>query len=88
MRKEVEVLFEGFDTNIYGVTKEFSKDLVNEFDLIKEDFCFLHVGHWLQGDMGEIEKDIGMLIKTFFETFKNQKINLHLKVKWNTLYNG
>ena len=67
------------DTNIYGVsTNEFSKDLVNEFDLIKEDFCFLHVGHWLQGDMGGDRKDIGMLIKTFFETFKNQKINLLL----------
>ena len=56
-----------------GVTKEFSKDLVDEFKLIKEDFCFLHVGHWLQGNMGEDRKDISMLVKTFLETFKNQK---------------
>ena len=71
--KPVEVLFEGADTDIYGVTKEFSKDLVDEFKLIKEDFCFLHVGHWLQGNMGEDRKDISMLVKTFLETFKNQK---------------
>ena len=71
--KPVEVLFEGADTDIYGLTKEFSKDLVDEFKLIKEDFCFLHVGHWLQGNMGEDRKDISMLVKTFLETFKNQK---------------
>ena len=71
--KPVEVLFEGADTDIYGVTKEFSKDLVDEFKLIKEDFCFLHVGHWLQGNIGEDRKDISMLVKTFLETFKNQK---------------
>ena len=34
--KPVEVWFEGADTDIYGVTKEFSKDLVDEFKLIKE----------------------------------------------------
>ena len=71
--KPVEVLFEGVDTNIYGKTNEFSKDLLSEFDTIEEDFCFLHVGHWLQGNLGEDRKDISMLVKTFFETFKNQK---------------
>ena len=71
--KPIEVLFEGVDTDVYGTTKEFSKDLVDEFKLIKEDFCFLHVGHWLQGDLGQDRKDIGMLVKTFCETFKNQK---------------
>ena len=54
-------MFEGVDLNIYGVTNEFSKDLVEQFKLIKEDFCFLHVGHWLQGNMGEDRKDISML---------------------------
>lgn len=71
--KPIEVLFEGVDTDVYGTTREFSKDLVDEFKLIKEDFCFLHVGHWLQGDLGKDRKDIGMLVKTFCETFKNQK---------------
>ena len=72
-QKPVEVLFEGVDTDIYGKTNEFSKELLEEFEPIKEDFCFLHVGHWLQGNMGEDRKDISMLVKTFCETFKNQK---------------
>ena len=69
----IEVLFEGADTEIYKPTKEFSKDLVDELKGIKEDFCFLFVGHWLQGGLGHDRKDLGMLIKTFLETFKNQK---------------
>jgi len=69
----IEVLFEGTDTNIYKSTKEFSKELVDELKGIKEDFCFLFVGHWLQGGLGHDRKDLGMLIKTFLETFKNQK---------------
>ena len=71
--KPIEVLFEGTDTNIYKTTKEFSKDLVDTLKEIKEDFCFLFVGHWLQGGLGNDRKDLGMLIKTFLETFKNQK---------------
>ena len=70
--KPVEVLFEGTDIEIYKETKEFSKDLVDTFNEIEEDFCFLFVGHWLQGGLGNDRKDIGMLIKTFCETFKNQ----------------
>jgi len=69
----IEVLFEGADTNIYKSTKEFSKELVDELKGIKEDFCFLFVGHWLQGSLGHDRKDLGMLIKTFLETFKNEK---------------
>jgi|LWDU01.1.fsa_nt_gi glycosyltransferase involved in cell wall biosynthesis len=69
----IEVLFEGADTNIYKPTKEFSKELVDELKVIKEDFCFLFVGHWLQGSLGNDRKDLGMLIKTFLETFKNKK---------------
>jgi len=69
----IEVLFEGADTEIYKLTKEFSKDLVDELKSIKEDFCFLFVGHWLQGNLGQDRKDLGMLIKTFYESFKNKK---------------
>ena len=72
-QKPIEVLFEGADTEIYKPTKEFSKDLIGELKGIKEDFCFLFVGHWLQGGLGNDRKDLGMLIKTFLETFKNQK---------------
>ena len=45
--KPIEVLFEGSDTNLYKPTKDFSKDLVDEFEGIEEDWCFLFVGHWL-----------------------------------------
>jgi len=68
----IEVLFEGADTELYKPTKEFSEDLVGELKSIKEDFCFLFVGHWLQGGLGNDRKDLGMLIKTFLETFKNK----------------
>jgi hypothetical protein len=70
--KPIEVLFEGADTNIYKPTKEFSKDLVDTLKEIEEDFCFLFVGHWLQGGIGHDRKDLGMLLKTFLETFKNR----------------
>ena len=38
---------------------------------MKKTFCFLFVGHWLQGNLGEDRKDIGMMLKTFFTTFRN-----------------
>ncbi len=71
-QKPIEVLFEGTDTNIYKKTDEFSKELVTELDKIPEDFVFLYVGHWLNGTLGQDRKDVGMLIKTFLETFKNK----------------
>ena len=73
MIKPMEVLFEGADTNIYKKTNEFSKELVDEMSSIKENFLFLYTGHWLQGKLGHDRKDTGMLVKTFFETFKNKK---------------
>lgn len=32
---------------------------------------FLFVGHWLQGQIGEDRKDVGMMIKTFCTVFKD-----------------
>jgi glycosyltransferase involved in cell wall biosynthesis len=74
LEKPVEVLFEGVDTNIYQKI-----DAVNDSEVwdmlsdIKEDFNYLYVGHWLQGELGQDRKDTGMLIKTFLETFKGKK---------------
>mgnify|MGYP003134921354 CR=1 FL=1 len=73
VQKPLEVLFEGADTNIFKKTKEFSKDLVDEFKSVKEGFNFLYTGHWLQGKLGEDRKDTGMLVKVFSETFKDMK---------------
>ena len=81
VNKPIEVLFEGTDTNIFKKTKVFSKELNDKFSKIKEDFCFLFVGHWLQGDLGNDRKDLGMLIKTFLETFKNMKKSPALLMK-------
>jgi len=61
----IEVLFEGVDTKI------FSKGSGNDvLENVKEDFCFLVVGHWLKGDLGQDRKDIGMAIKTFATVFQ------------------
>lgn len=68
----IEVLFEGVDLNKYFKTIELHKTVVDQLDGIKEDFAFLFVGHWLNGDIGQDRKDVGMLCKVFLETFKNK----------------
>jgi glycosyltransferase involved in cell wall biosynthesis len=78
----IEVLFEGVDIDVYKKLDTIEgelNDVIN--DLIVEDFNFLYVGHWLQGDLGQDRKDTGMLIKTFLETFKNKKSKPGLIVK-------
>lgn len=63
--KPISVLFE-------GVNLEKFNNHYRNFDLqIDNDFIFLFVGHWLQGDIGQDRKDVGMLIKTFCETYKD-----------------
>jgi len=76
LEKPVEVLFEGVDLNKYFFIEDEDleeTDLVLELDEIKEEFCYLFVGHWLQGDLGEDRKNVGLMLKTFFETFKDKK---------------
>jgi hypothetical protein len=62
-----EVLFEGADVETY-------KPVKSTFDLsdVKEDFAYLFVGHWMQGHLGEDRKNVGLLVKAFYETFKNK----------------
>jgi hypothetical protein len=31
------------------------------------------MGHWMQGDVGEDRKNVGMLVKVFYEKYKNKK---------------
>jgi len=68
LQKPIEVLIEGVDTEKYGSKK-------SNFDLsqIKEEFAYLFVGHWMQGNLGHDRKNVGLLIKLFFEAFKNKK---------------
>jgi hypothetical protein len=71
IEKPIEVLFEGADIEIYKPLDKVS--LFPELDEIKEKFAFLFVGHWINGDLGEDRKNVGLLIKMFFEVFKNKK---------------
>lgn len=70
----IQVLFEGIDSNIYNITSNIESEVTKLMDTVSEDFNFLFVGQWIQGDLGHDRKDIGMLIKTFIETFKDKSI--------------
>jgi len=71
--KDGEVLFEGADIETYKpLTSKDSKDITINLDGVKENFAYLFVGHWMQGHLGEDRKNVGLLIKAFFETFKNK----------------
>ena len=73
LEKPIEVLFEGADTNIYQkLDAVVGSELGEVLDTIDEEFNYLFVGHWLQGELGQDRKDVGMLIKTFLETFKDK----------------
>ena len=82
LEKPVEVLFEGVNTNIYQKIDAINESSVWDIlDTIDEDFNFLFVGHWLQGEIGQDRKDVGMLIKTFLETFKGKGVKPGLILK-------
>ena len=73
LEKPIEVLFEGLDLDVWKKVKEIPQSIAEEIKQIPESFCYLMVGHWLQGEPGHDRKDIGMLVKTFLENFKNTK---------------
>lgn len=68
----VEVLFEGANLDIYKKLDKVDGEVDVILSSIKEEFNYLFVGHWLQGELGQDRKDVGMMIKTFLETFKNK----------------
>lgn len=71
VEKPVEVLFEGLNIDVFD-KKDVKFDGLKE---VKETFCFLCVGHWLNGTFGNDRKDIGGVIRTFLETFKGSALN-------------
>ena len=88
--RPIEVLFEGVDLNkyFYIADKDLpDTDLVLDLDGIEEDFCFLFVGHWLQGELGEDRKNTGKLVQLFLETFKNKKNKPALILKTSSATN-
>ena len=72
LEKPIEVIFEGVDLTTYKTIKQSN---LKNLDLsgIKESFCYLFVGHWMEGVMGHDRKNVGVLVKEFYETFKNHK---------------
>jgi glycosyltransferase involved in cell wall biosynthesis len=91
LEKPIEVLFEGADLNKYFAipdTELDETDLVLSLDEIKEEFCYLFVGHWLQGQIGEDRKNVSYMIKAFLETFKNKKKKPALILKTSNVNNS
>ncbi len=84
LKTPVEVLFEGADLTKYFKSTPQRTDLVNSISTIKEDFAFLFVGHWLQGDFGEDRKNVGYLVKAFLEVFKGKTNPPALIMKTNS----
>jgi len=66
LQKPVEVLFEGVNLDVFT-----GKSSTSILEGVDTDFNFLFVGHWLQGDLGQDRKDVGMVIKTFCTVFKD-----------------
>ncbi len=76
LNKPIEVLIEGLNLDVYkAIPKQNlkNKELCNYLNSIPEKFAYLTVGHWMQGEMGEDRKNIGLTIKSFYELFKNRK---------------
>jgi hypothetical protein len=75
LNKPIEVLFEGANLDTYLPQEPAIKGtsiLSDTISDIKEDFAYLFLGHWMQGDLGEDRKNVALLIKAFYETFKNK----------------
>jgi hypothetical protein len=68
--KPCEVLFWGAKTNVFKKTDVKNDNLEKHMSKIKENFCYLFVGQWTANNINADRKDIGMLIKTFIETFR------------------
>jgi glycosyltransferase involved in cell wall biosynthesis len=71
LKTPVEVLFEGIDLSKFNKEYKKSEIIDNTFKSIPESFCFLFCGHWLPGAEGEDRKNVSGLVRTFYETFKN-----------------
>jgi len=74
LTKPVEVVFEGANTEIYKVLDKVDtkQSFLKNINDIPESFTYLFLGHWMQGDIGEDRKNVGLLIKAFYELFKNK----------------
>ena len=73
LEKPIEVLHNCVHTDVFGKKAPVDFDMKKVLDGINENYCFLFVGHWLKGDFNQDRKNVGGLIKIFFETFRQVK---------------
>jgi glycosyltransferase involved in cell wall biosynthesis len=76
LQKPIEVLHNCINNSVIKKLEYESDVLPSIKETLKgipEKFCYLFVGHWLRGDLGEDRKNVGMLVKIFLETFKQVK---------------
>ena len=86
LEKPIEVLFEGADEDVYKPLdhKDIDKDFFNWLNYeVPEKFAYIFVGQWTKGGYGEDRKDIGKLVKVFYESFANKKKQPALILKTN-----
>lgn len=72
----LEVVPEYFDETVYSTKAESATNadkVMAVLNDIPESFVYLSVGHWLSGQLGEDRKNVGGVIHSFFNTFKNKK---------------
>ena len=75
VEKPIEVCFWGADTKIYKKTEEKVQTIDDVLAKIPEKSAFLFIGQWTHGGLYNDRKDIGNLIKTFCNAFKNYPDN-------------
>ena len=56
----IEVLFEGINLDVYDNKKPSEPRIDKILSDVKESFCFLFVGHWMQGSIGHDRKNVGL----------------------------
>jgi hypothetical protein len=72
LQKPMHVVFEGANVDLYKPIPPSDIKTI-KLDEVKESFAYLFVGHWMQGDYGHDRKNVGVLVKSFYETFKNTR---------------
>lgn len=71
VEKPIHVVFEGVNLDVYKHLPN-KKDIKLDLSSIKEQYNFLFVGHWMEGALGHDRKNVGLMIRYFYDTFKNK----------------
>lgn len=83
INKPSEICFWGANTDVYKISNEKVDSIEKIMAEIPESFAFLFVGQWTSENPFTDRKDIGNLVKTFMETFKDRPQKPCLILKTN-----